>query len=56
MTMEDAVSQLQRIGFKLFVAKTSSFALREIVPVYHRWIQQRAVEGLLIDAMMSVGR
>jgi hypothetical protein len=47
--MENAVSQLQRIGLKLFVGKSSSFTLRELVPIYHRWIQQHAVEGLLID-------
>jgi len=47
--MENAVSQLQRIGLKLFVAKEASFELHELVPVYHRWIQQGAVEGMLID-------
>jgi hypothetical protein len=47
--MENAISQLQRIGIKLFVGKSSSFTLRELVPVYHRWIQQHAIEGLPID-------
>lgn len=47
--MENAVSQLQRIGLKLFIDDSSSFALRELVPVYHRWIQQHVVEGVLID-------
>lgn len=47
--MENAVSQLQRIGLKLFVEKSSSFELHELVPVYHRWIQQHAVDGMLID-------
>ena len=46
--MENAVSQLQRIGLKLFVGKSSSFTLRELVPIYHRWIQQHGVEGLLV--------
>lgn len=49
MTMENAVSQLQRIGLKLFVGQSSSFDLRELVPIYHRWIQQHGVEGLLVD-------
>lgn len=47
--MENAVSQLQRVGLKLFVDDSSSFALRELVPIYHRWIQQHVVEGVLID-------
>jgi hypothetical protein len=47
--MENAVSQLQRIGLKLFVGKASSFALRDLVPIYHRWIQEHAIDGLLID-------
>lgn len=46
--MENAISQLQRIGLKLFVGK-SSFALRDLVPIYHRWIQQHLVDGLPID-------
>lgn len=47
--MENGVSQLQRIGLKLFVGDSSSFALGELVPIYHRWIQQHTVEGTLID-------
>lgn len=38
---------LQRIGLKLFVE--SPFELADLIPVFHRWIQTSAVDGMLID-------
>jgi len=40
---------LQRIGVKFFVHNGDDVALAEFVPVFHRWIRDGAVEGLLID-------
>jgi hypothetical protein len=41
---------LQRIGLKLFAADGAAVAPRELVPIFHRWIQTRAIpEQLLID-------
>lgn len=48
--MGGAVEALQRIGLKLFAADGTSVRPREFVPVFHRWIQTRAVaDQLLID-------
>jgi len=45
-----ALEELQRIGCKLFAADGTSVRLRELVPVFHRWIQSQAVrDHLLID-------
>ena len=40
---------LQRFGLKLFADPASAGAPSTIVPVFHKWIQERAVPGLLID-------
>lgn len=40
---------LQRIGFKFFVDTPEALRLAEVIPVFHRWIQAAAVDGLLID-------
>ena len=40
---------LQRFGLKLFADPASAGAPSTIVPVFHRWIQEHAVPGLLID-------
>jgi hypothetical protein len=47
--MGGPLSELQRIGLKLFLADGAAVRPRELVPVFHRWIQQGAVDGLLID-------
>lgn len=39
----------QRISVKLFVDNPETVHLPAVIPVFHRWIQQGAVEGLLID-------
>jgi hypothetical protein len=38
-----------RIHAKFFFKEESAVPLPAFVPVFHRWIQERAVEGLLID-------
>lgn len=40
---------LQRIGVKLFAEPATEVALAEFIPIFHRWIQTRAVDGLLVD-------
>ncbi len=44
------IEELQRLGIKLFAAEGATVAPREVVPIFHRWIQTNAVEGhMLID-------
>lgn len=44
------LDELQRIGLKLFAFDGTAVRPRELVPVFHRWIQQRALsDQLLID-------
>ena len=40
---------LQRFSLKVFAEPASAGAPRTIIPVFHRWIQEHAVPGLLID-------
>ena len=40
---------VQRIGLKVFLDESSALSPRDVIPVFHRWIQTRAVGGLLID-------
>jgi hypothetical protein len=40
---------LQRFEIKLFAAEGEGVELALLIPVFHRWIQTRAVEGMLID-------
>jgi hypothetical protein len=48
--MSGALDELQRIGLKLFAADGVAVEPRELVPIFHRWIQTRAIAGqLLID-------
>ncbi|MBM3778816.1 MAG: hypothetical protein FJW23_11365 [Acidimicrobiia bacterium] len=47
--MVAATDDLQRVGLKLFVADPARIDAREVVPVFHRWIQTRALDHLLID-------
>jgi hypothetical protein len=45
-----ALEELQRIGIKLYAADGVSLRPRELVPVFHRWIQTQAIgDQLLID-------
>lgn len=43
-----SVAELHRIGVKLFAGGEGGDLL-DLVPVFHRWIQSRALEDLLID-------
>ena len=41
---------LKRLGTKLFLARPSTLDIRELIPVFHRWIQQQPISGhLLLD-------
>lgn len=47
--MTHPVDELQRFGVKVFIDPESAPHPGELVPVFHRWIQTRAVDQLLID-------
>ena len=40
---------LHKFCLKIFVEKPEAVALGAVIPVYHRWIQKQAVEGMLVD-------
>ena len=39
----------QNVTIKLFVRDASGFAARDLIPVFHRWIQEQRLEELMID-------
>ena len=43
------VANLQRIALKVFLDDESVLEPGDVIPVFHRWIQTQAVDGLLID-------
>jgi len=43
------VGDLHRIALKVFLTDDSNLDARDVIPVFHRWIQTQAVDGLLID-------
>jgi hypothetical protein len=44
------LGDLQRIGLKLFAADGASVNPRQLVPIFHRWIQTQAIaDQLLVD-------
>lgn len=43
------IAALQRFGLKIFADPASAGAPSTIIPVFHTWIQDHAVLGLLID-------
>lgn len=47
--MSQRVDALERFGLKIFAAPASAVAPRAVIPIFHRWIQEGAVPGLLID-------
>lgn len=49
MDMAPAIDDLQRFGLKLFLNPGTDVDVRTFVPVFHRWIQTDALEGLQID-------
>jgi len=40
---------LHKFGIKLFAADAKGFDILKLIPMYHRWIQQKALQDLLID-------
>ena len=49
ISMEHAIDRLQRFAVKLYLDPRSTLAPRGCIEIFHRWIQERAVPGLLID-------
>ena len=47
--MQHDVDRLQRFAVKLYLDPRSAVAPRACIRIFHRWIQQGAVPGLLID-------
>ena len=41
--------ELQKVGIKIPVDNGSDIPLREFIPVFHRWIQNKLTDRLLID-------
>ena len=48
-TIAPDVANLQRIALKIFLDDESVLEPADVIQVFHRWIQTRAVDGLLID-------
>jgi hypothetical protein len=44
-----ATPGLHRFAIKVFVEDPASVALEAFVPVFHRWIQEHRVPGILVD-------
>ena len=40
---------LHKFGIKFFATDAQRLDILKLIPIYHRWIQQRALEDLLID-------
>ncbi|HEY6458439.1 MAG TPA: hypothetical protein VIY90_24430 [Steroidobacteraceae bacterium] len=40
---------LHKFGIKLFAVSAQGFDTLKLIPMYHRWIQQKALADLLID-------
>jgi hypothetical protein len=40
---------LHKFGIKFFAVDAKRFDILKLIPMYHRWIQQKTLEGLLID-------
>jgi hypothetical protein len=40
---------LQKVGVKFFVEKGADIPLSSFIPVFHRWIQDDKLEGMLVD-------
>jgi len=40
---------LHRLGIKFFAADADGIDILKLIPIYHRWIQQSALDDMLID-------
>ncbi len=49
MKMGQAADELHRFGVKIFVGPDVELDGRACIPIFHRWIQTKALDGLLID-------
>jgi hypothetical protein len=49
MTAHAPTAELQRIGVKLCLDGDQAPSPSDLIPIFHRWIREAAVEGLLID-------
>ena len=47
--MSQPADDLQRCGLKVFFEPGAQPDVRAFIPIFHRWIQTGAVDGLLID-------
>lgn len=47
--MSETLTDLQRIGIKLFCADGVAVRPQELVPIFHGWIQRHDVEQMLVD-------
>ena len=43
------MSDLQKVGLKVFLREPKRIEPGEFIPIFHRWIQERKIEGTLID-------
>lgn len=42
--------ELYKLGIKIFISNPEAVRIRDVIPVFHSWIQQQKIEGhLLID-------
>jgi len=49
MSDTGAAERLEKFCVKFYVVEPDRVNLSDLIPVFHRWIQQDAVDGLLID-------
>ncbi|MDA1093139.1 MAG: hypothetical protein O3A25_07705 [Acidobacteria bacterium] len=49
MVGKSAADDVQRVALKVFLTDDSELEPAAAIPVFHRWIQTHAVDGLLID-------
>ncbi len=41
--------ELHKLGVKVFTENADTLNLLDLIPVFHRWIQARSLDGMLID-------
>ena len=49
MPTDTSIDALQRFSLKIYADPPDAVAPRAVIPVFHRWIRERAVSELLID-------
>ena len=48
---KDLLMELRKIAVKFFAEDPGAVRLAEFIPILHRWIQERKVEGTLIERL-----